>query len=407
MRLTVGSASDVGQLRTLNEDSFLVADDLFAVADGMGGHRGGEVASARALAAFAQTAGDRSLDALKVAVKAANTDVHDHARVEPELRGMGTTLCALAPLDDRRVAIVNVGDSRVYLLRGGALFQVSEDHSFVETLVREGRLTRAQADVHPQRNVITRALGIEPDIDVDGWEVAVATGDRFLLCSDGLFNEVGDVEIEALLVATPDPVETAGRLVEAANAGGGRDNITCVVVDVSEVAEPDGPLGTVGRPIALEHAPAAGPDPTVPAGPTAAASGPASAATARRRRVTWRTWAFIAAIAAVFGAAAIGAVVVNNSTYAVEVRDGEVVIVRGSDDIPFLGTTDIATGIEVAKLPRLAQNEVERGVTQSSRKEADAYVARLRSAITTTTMTTTTTTTTTVAGATTTVPPAG
>ena len=132
MRLEVGSGTDVGQLRSLNEDSLLVANGLFAVADGMGGHRGGEVASARALVAFEQSAATPTLESLMAAVQAANADVLEHARSSPELMGMGTTLCALAPLDDQRVAIVNVGDSRVYLLRGQALFQVSEDHSFVE-----------------------------------------------------------------------------------------------------------------------------------------------------------------------------------------------------------------------------------------------------------------------------------
>lgn len=441
MRLVAGSASDVGMLRTLNEDGLLVATDLFAVADGMGGHRGGEVASARALETFAaavasgadQTGGP-GLEDLEAAVQAANGEVHAEAHHSTELSGMGTTLCAVSRLDDRRVGIVNVGDSRVYLLRNAALYQITEDHSFVETLVREGRLTRAQAEVHPQRNVITRALGIEPYVEVDSWDVEVMTGDRFLLCSDGLFNEVPETDIETLLVGVADPAEVADLLVAAANAAGGRDNVTCVVVDVADVDPSPTPPPTIGRPIAdrdLESA--VDPDATTVDEPTvdrgassAAAPGAAippavagSSASARRagrpssgsrRRFTWRTWALLGAIVAVFAVAVIAAVVVNNSTYSIEAAGGQVVIVRGSDNIPLLGTTEISTGIRVADLPNLARIEVERGVSQTSRAAADAYVSKLRTAVaaqSTTTTTTSTTTTTTAPTDTTTTSVAG
>ncbi|MFN8049815.1 MAG: Stp1/IreP family PP2C-type Ser/Thr phosphatase [Acidimicrobiales bacterium] len=408
MRLTVGSATDVGQLRSLNEDSVLVATDLFAVADGMGGHRGGEVASARALAAFEASAGERTLEALMTAVQAANRDVFEHARTSPELTGMGTTLCAVAPLDDHRVAVVNVGDSRVYLHRAGALSQVSEDHSFVESLVRDGRLTRAQADVHPQRNVLTRALGIEQLIDVDGWEVPVRNGDRFLLCSDGLFNEVSDARIEELLTQLADPVEAAGRLVEEANAGGGRDNISCVVVDVSDVDESTAPVAAdvddvVGRPIdggIVKRTTAADIDETSLDQPSLAApteSAPAAAAETaaprERRRVSWRTVAFLLAIVLVF-AVALGSVdLYYRRNYSVVDRGGNVAINHGPAEKTLWITPRLfrTTDIVVADLDATDRARIRKGYEGLTKNAATYYVDHLRPATTTTTSTTTTT----------------
>jgi protein phosphatase len=157
------------------------------------------------------------------------------------MRGMGTTLCAVALVmieTHERLAVVNVGDSRVYVLQDGALIQVSEDHSLVESMVRQGTLTPEQAKVHPQRNILTRALGIDGEVGVDSWEVAPFSGDRYLLCSDGLFNEVPDERIAEVLATTEDPNEAASILVTMANEGGGRDNITVVIVDVVEGLDP-------------------------------------------------------------------------------------------------------------------------------------------------------------------------
>ena len=155
---------------------------------------------------------------------------------------MGTTLCALAFVEHEgtnKLAIVNVGDSRVYRLDGDRLDQITEDHSLVEALVREGRLTPEEAETHPQRNILTRALGVADSVEVDRFFVDPMAGSRFLLCSDGLFNEVGEDEIARMLGEEPDPTIAADHLVMAANTGGGRDNITAVIVDIAEgVAEP-------------------------------------------------------------------------------------------------------------------------------------------------------------------------
>ncbi|QYG91054.1 Stp1/IreP family PP2C-type Ser/Thr phosphatase [Iamia sp. SCSIO 61187] len=234
----VGSASDVGQVRSNNQDSKLVSDGVgvYAVADGMGGHQGGEVASAIAVETLEAIITDPTTPSVVEAVKEANRRIFSRAADSAELRGMGTTLVAIALVnqgtDDEEVAWVNVGDSRVYLLRDEELHQLSRDHSLVEDLRRGGQLSDEEAAVHPQRNILTRALGIDQDVEVDTGAVVPLKGDRFLLCSDGLFNEVDRATLIAVLSEGDDPDAIATELVRLANAGGGRDNITCVVADV-------------------------------------------------------------------------------------------------------------------------------------------------------------------------------
>ncbi|MFN7151502.1 MAG: Stp1/IreP family PP2C-type Ser/Thr phosphatase, partial [Microthrixaceae bacterium] len=234
IRLRSGASTLVGQIRSANEDSYLVADDLVAVADGMGGHRAGEVASAATVEVLETMAGHRSLADLVLAVHMANRTINDRAADDEDLRGMGTTVCVVGAVDEdgEHVAVLNVGDSRVYLYAAGELRQLTEDHSLVETLVREGRITAQEAEVHPQRNVLTRALGVEALVVVDAWLLAPCDGDRLLLCSDGLFNELDDATIAGILAEGDDPEVTARRLAAEADAAGGRDNITAVVVDV-------------------------------------------------------------------------------------------------------------------------------------------------------------------------------
>lgn len=233
----IGAATDVGQVREVNQDSFLTTDGLAVVADGMGGHRGGEVASAIAVTSLQSSFGEATIDALSDGVQSANGEIRDRAASDPSLLGMGTTLCALAFVEHEgvnKLAIVNVGDSRVYRLDGDRLDQITEDHSLVEALVREGRLTPEEAETHPQRNILTRALGVADSVEVDRFFVDPVAGSRFLLCSDGLFNEVGEDEIARMLGEESDPTIAADHLVMAANTGGGRDNITAVIVDIAE-----------------------------------------------------------------------------------------------------------------------------------------------------------------------------
>ncbi len=232
--------SDPGQVRQINQDSAYAGDDVYILADGMGGHNAGEVASRWAvLLLHEQLVDEDPTDAGAIAapvVEWANGLIHQQASTERDLAGMGTTVCAL--LVDRGSAtakLVNVGDSRGYRYRDGTLAQLTEDHSLVETLVREGRLRPEDAIDHPQRNIVTRALGVEADVLVDVFDVELVAGDRYLLCSDGLTDELTDEVISEVFAQDLDADATNTKLVEMANAAGGHDNITCVLIDVVEV----------------------------------------------------------------------------------------------------------------------------------------------------------------------------
>ncbi len=225
----------MGRVRSTNQDDFGAGDDLFVLADGMGGHRGGEVASAEAVAGVLGSFDERTRVGLARAVDRANQAVFGRAAGDVDLFGMGTTLCALALVRSEGgdvLAVANVGDSRVYRYGEGRLTQVSDDHSLVADLVRAGDLTEEEAVRHPQRNILTRALGIESALSVDTWELPVRADDRYLLCSDGLFNEIDDDRIAVLLAGPNNPELTAASLVRAAVDAGGHDNVTALVVDV-------------------------------------------------------------------------------------------------------------------------------------------------------------------------------
>jgi serine/threonine protein phosphatase PrpC len=272
-----GAASDVGRVRHINQDLALTTDNLFAVADGMGGHAGGEVAAQIAIDALRQSfARHATTEGLSEAFSEANVEVWRQSQAQSDLRGMGTTLTAAALVSgsDGRdvVALANVGDSRAYLYSTGRLTQVTADHSLAEEKVRQGEMTEAQAAVHPQRHILTRALGIAPEVAVDVWELHVRSGDRILLCSDGLTNEVGVNELTAVLGKVVDPEEAAASLVRTANEHGGNDNITVVVIDV--LVGEEGGSATVIAPVG-----AAGIAAVVVAADAVEAGTPADAAT--------------------------------------------------------------------------------------------------------------------------------
>lgn len=239
MPLTVretGACTDVGRLRQSNEDALVLADPVFAVADGMGGARAGEVASAMAVAALYGLAG--GADDLVGALEDVNARIHAAAQADASLTGMGTTATAALITRDELV-IAHVGDSRAYLLRDGRLRQVTEDHSLVAELIRRGALTPAEAERHPQRSVITRALGAEPGVEVDVVRLVPQAGDVLLLCSDGLTGMVGDGEIGRIVGGPGTLPERARELVRAANGAGGEDNVTVVLVRIGERGEED------------------------------------------------------------------------------------------------------------------------------------------------------------------------
>jgi PPM family protein phosphatase len=223
-----------GKVRRRNEDSYVLDPPLFAVADGMGGAQAGEVASRLTAAAFREfhEADDLPPDErVQAIIQEANRRIYDRAHAESGFSGMGTTVTA-ALLLGGRVTIGHVGDSRAYRIRAGAMEQLTDDHSLVGDLMRSGRLTPEEADAHPQRSVITRALGTDPQVDVDTVTVDAAPGDLFLLCSDGLTTMVGDEDILGVLAAAPTLDDAARELVRAANSGGGEDNVTVVLFQV-------------------------------------------------------------------------------------------------------------------------------------------------------------------------------
>jgi PPM family protein phosphatase len=229
--------TQTGHVRRSNEDAFLLREPLFMVADGMGGAQAGEVASRMAAEAFAEvdlarTSGE---GALREAMGRANTAIHGRASADPAAAGMGTTVAAALAGPDGVVTFANVGDSRAYLLRDGVLQRLSEDHSLVGELVRRGEISEAEAERHPQRNVITRVLGTEPSVDVDTWTLQARDGDVVLLCTDGLTTMVPESAI-AQLLARPEPAERVVReLVRAALSGGGEDNVTAVVFRIGRL----------------------------------------------------------------------------------------------------------------------------------------------------------------------------
>jgi PPM family protein phosphatase len=237
--VNIGFATHPGRKRRHNEDSYVVEPPMFAVADGMGGAKAGEVASGLAAAALKETGTDGSSGEERVTqlIQEANRRVFRRANEDREASGMGTTM-TVALVEDGRVVFGHVGDSRAYLIREGSIEQLTDDHSLVAELVRSGRLTPEEAEAHPQRSVITRAVGTEPDVDVDTFTIEPEDRDLFLICSDGLTDMVDDGTIvDAVERHRDDLDEAAKALVGAANRVGGEDNITVLLVEVGEEAE--------------------------------------------------------------------------------------------------------------------------------------------------------------------------
>jgi len=226
--------TDTGRKRRHNEDVYVVDPPIFAIADGMGGANAGEVAAALAADALRETAdGGSGEDAVVTLIQEANRRVYQQATEDAAKSGMGTTM-TVALLENGRVRIGHVGDSRAYLIRDGELSQLTDDHSLVGELVRSGKLTPEDAETHPQRSVITRALGTDPDVDVDTITIETRSGDLFLLCSDGLYSMVGNDRILELVERNRRDLDAAAKaLVAAANKGGGDDNITVVAFEIA------------------------------------------------------------------------------------------------------------------------------------------------------------------------------
>ena len=423
--LRSGSATDVGRVRAVNEDLALESLTLFAVADGMGGHAGGEIAARTAIDTLqAEFGRNPTADGLVEAIHEANRAVWEQGHADAALRGMGTTLIAAALVatdDGDRLVIANVGDSRGYRLHGRELQQLTVDHSVAEELVARGELSKQQAAVHPHRHILTRALGVASGVDVDVWEVVPEEGDRYLLCSDGLSNEVSPDRLGEMVAQARAPQEVAESLVRLANDAGGSDNITAVVLDVvvgdlaepgpgaSVAAAPDGqapPVGAApagGAPAAGVSAPvtsvaladAEAPAPTAngadavivsrSAGPRPSTSSSRDQQLRRRipRRITFRVVLFLVVLGglAYAGYSAVHWYVYDS--YYVGLDHDRVVIYQGRPG-GFVGiepTVTYRSKMTLAQVPSIKVPDLRAGVQVSSLQNAHNYIERLQQSV--------------------------
>ncbi len=230
--LRLAGRTDIGQLRDNNEDVIVTSGRLALVADGMGGHPGGEIAAGVVANVVAAVFTGQSADELEAAVRAANWSIRDRAVNQPGLEGMGSTVCAAGLIEDGRIALVNVGDSRAYLWHEGALSQLTHDHSVTAELVRRGDLREEEATQHQYYGVLTRALGVGPDVEIEGRTVAIEREDRLVICSDGLFNELSNTEITSVMASSEDLACVVDTLIDQAIDHGGRDNASVVVAEI-------------------------------------------------------------------------------------------------------------------------------------------------------------------------------
>lgn len=402
MPRSYAARSDVGSVREHNEDSYLVKTPLFVVADGMGGHEAGEVASNIAVTTMeAHAPKSTSPEALAAAVIKANEAVLRGAQDGTGKPGMGTTLTAAFVFEDE-ATIAQVGDSRAYLLHDGQLQRITRDHSLVADLIEQGRLTEAEARFHPQRSVITRALGSDPHMQPDLYTLHVEEGDRLLLCSDGLCSMISDEDIEEILLDNPAPAHACDALVEEAIIAGGLDNVTVIVIDPlgdppSEKDEDDiVEERVVGLP---EDARADEEEPAAPAAAAAAVeAAPTQAAHAskskpkksgkggkhhkpkHRGRMAPFVWAL--AFILILAAAGFGFYAFAQNSYFIIAENGVVNVYRGLPG-EFAGISvswleSQAPDIDVSKLTPMVQSNLKNGISVNSLDEANEKISEFR-----------------------------
>jgi PPM family protein phosphatase len=390
MRIQVGVRTDVGRARERNEDSFLVQEPLFVVADGMGGHRGGNVASSLAVEALAEMElpQDGAPAALVEGIRRANLQVLERGEADRELRGMGTTMTTILAID-QKAHVAHVGDSRLYLLRaGGDLQQLTEDHTLVQRMVREGKLSPEEAEHHPQRSVITRALGVESDVDVDELTLDVHPGDRLLLCTDGLNGMLSRDRIEELLRGAPDPQAAADRLVEEANRAGGEDNITVIVLEMVADDEPVAHEGGTAPIVGLAEASVVGQASSESTSgerdERATAAMPATRPTPPPRRHRGRRLAlWTAGLVVVIVAALVGVRLYVDRQWYVGESDGAVAIYKGIPSTVLgvhLSHVEESTDLDAAAAEQLQPwRGLAGGITAKSLQDARSIVEQIRS----------------------------
>ncbi|HVQ91411.1 MAG TPA: PP2C family serine/threonine-protein phosphatase [Mycobacteriales bacterium] len=381
LALRYAARSDRGLIRDGNEDSVYAGPRLLAVADGMGGHVAGEVASKIVIGALARLDEDRPTDDPITELRDATEDANEHLRQlvvqDPNLEGMGTTLTAMLFLGSR-IGLVHVGDSRAYLLRGGQLMQITHDDTFVQALIDEGRLTEEEASSHPQRSLILRALNgtdVEPDLSIREARI----GDRYLLCTDGLSGVVSaETMLEALHI--PDPQQCADHLVELALRGGGPDNVTCIVADVIDVEYgDDAPVvdGAAGGNIG-QRDPADSPAARAAASQRQSRLSPPDDGPVRRRRR--RSLLFALIVLVVLAGGLYGLYRWTQTQYFVGADGDEVAVYRGVNAA--VGPVKLysvvhTSGLWLDDLQQVARRQVESGIGAANRSEADRILSNL------------------------------
>lgn len=427
LRLLAASATDAGRVRSSNQDRALVAPDLIAVADGMGGHAGGEVAAELAVEGLGSSYDlSTSMEGLIAAAKRANRAIFLKSEADAELHGMGTTLTAAALVASDvppTLHLINIGDSRAYIFERHEISQISEDHSFVEHLVRQGEITPEEALTHPHRHILTRAVGIESEVDVDAFSFPARPGMRVLLASDGLTNELSNQQISSILSTYDNRDAAAAALVDAALAHGGNDNITVIVADIEEDgdftevvassadAETELPVAPVALPVPIEEVVAPRAAPIAPP-PRERPSQPAARVRASARRaerfVTFRVVLFIVVLLGLFGGIAGFTVWFNRASYFVGIKDGYVTIYEGRPGgfLWFKPTVARVTNLQLTGVLESSRPLLQAGLLEPSYDKAQQVVddlANENSILGLPTTTTTTTTTTTVPVTTTTI----
>lgn len=376
MRIETGVRTDVGRVREGNEDSYLMDEPLFGIADGMGGHAAGEVASSTAVEALSSGAArvnSEDPESLVALIKEANRAIFDKATKDESLHGMGTT-CTLVLIDAHRAHLAHVGDSRAYLLRDGDLSRLSEDHTLVGRMVREGQLTEEEAAKHPQRSMITRSLGIDSDVRVDLRSFDVRDGDRIMLCSDGLTSMIDEGTIKRVLQQTKSPQAAADELVDLANEAGGDDNITVVVLDLSGAGDAPPPPPRSASPVER----ATGRTTDAPLGPPPSSGSPSNDDPGFGRRVV-RKMVVTLVILVILAGAGYGALRYSlNNSWFVGVNDEDVVTIYRGRPEEILGISlkevEEETGITLEDVPEFRRADLEEGIKTDSLEEAQATV---------------------------------
>lgn len=366
MRVIAGGRTDVGRLRENNQDAFLVVEPLYGIADGMGGHAAGDVAAQTAVStvrSLLESNPPTEPEDLARYLKEANSNVWRKATEDADLQGMGTTF-TLIHIDGDTAALGHVGDSRAYMFRDGRLRQITKDHTLVQRMVDEGRIRPEEAAHHPQRNVISRALGIDNEIEVDVSTIALRSGDRLLICSDGLTSMLSDERIASMLQGDLDPDALADRMITAANEAGGEDNITVVILDVVQ----DGAQSA--------SAPAQRLVTPVPPTPDDPSTGDNAKVMQERepRRIPWRPIAWIAIPLLLLGAGFVAAkVTLANSWFVGADEEGTVTIYQGiPEEILGLRLQEVeeASELDLEELPAFLRADVSGGIKVSSLDEA-------------------------------------